>query len=259
LNGGVIGGQALAPDQPVSLPATQDLLLAGVSIRIRHTAAALPIELPLAPPARSHWALLPGLALLLVVLQWLDRWSSVDPGSRWVDYVTPLLGPLVVVAGWAALWALATQLFQHRFPFATHLRKVLLVLCAVGLLEWLLPLVAYAFSWPRLLKLEALTVPLLGAGLLWWHAGTVWPRARRLLGVAFGALLVLGLGLQAAGRQEHQHWFGPPYLASLAPPAFRLASPKPTSSLIESLRPLQAELAKQADKDNEGAEADPSE
>lgn len=259
LNGGVVDGRALTPDAPVSLASTQELLLAGVPLRIRHTAAPLLPERPLAAPVRRHWALIPGMALLLVLLQWLDRWSSVDPDSRWVDYVAPLLGPLVVVAGWAALWALATQLFQHRFPFATHLRKVLLVLCAVGLLEWLLPLVAFAFSWSRLLALEALIVPVLGAGLVWWHASTVWPGARRWLAGALGALLVSGLGLQAAGRLEQQYWFGPPYLASLAPPAFRVASPKPPASLIDSLRPLQAELARQAHKDNEAAEADPNE
>ncbi|MFO1226470.1 FHA domain-containing protein [Roseateles sp.] len=258
LNGGEMAGEALKPEEPVAVAASQDLVLAGVPLRIRHTAAALAAEQPLAVPVRRHWALLPGMALLLVLLQWLDRWSSVDPDSRWVDYAAPLLGPLVVVAGWAALWALATQLFQHRFPFATHLRKVLLVLCAVGLLEWLLPLVAFAFSWPRLLALEALVVPVLGGGLVWWHASTVWPRARRWLGGAVVSLLVLGLGLQAAGRWEQQHLFGPPYLASLAPPAFRLASPKPPASLIDSLRPLQAELARQANKDNEAPEADPN-
>ena len=121
-----------------------------------------------------------------------------------------------------------------------------------------IPLVAFAFSWPRLLALEALVVPVLGGGLVWWHASTVWPRARRWLGGAVVSLLVLGLGLQAAGRWEQQHLFGPPYLASLAPPAFRLASPKPPASLIDSLRPLQAELARQANKDNEAPEADPN-
>ncbi len=259
LNGGEMAGEALSPEAPVAVAATQDLLLAGVPLRIRHTAVLLAAEQPLPVPVRRPWALLPGLALLLVLLQWVDRWSSVDPDSRWFDYVPPLLGPLVVVAGWAALWALATQLFQHRFPFATHLRKVLLVLCTVGVLEWLLPLLAYAFSWPRLLALEMLVVPVLGASLVWWHASTAWPRARRWLGGAMAALLVMGLGLQAAGRWEQQHLFGPPYLASLAPPALRVASPKPPAALIDSLRPLQAELARQANKDNEAPEADPSE
>jgi hypothetical protein len=68
--------------------------------------------------------------------------------------------------------------------------------------------------------------------------------------------LLLGLGLQIGSRQEQQYVFGPPYLASLPPPALRVASPKPPEALIESLKPLKAELARQARKDNDGFETE---
>ncbi|WP_163387618.1 hypothetical protein, partial [Enterobacter ludwigii] len=74
---------------------------------------------------------------------------------------------------------MASQLFQHRFPFATHLRRALLVLLTLQVLEWLLPALAYAFSWPRLMALEALSVPVGAAVLVAWHARLVWPGARR--------------------------------------------------------------------------------
>ncbi|PTT87142.1 hypothetical protein DBR42_12290 [Pelomonas sp. HMWF004] len=127
------------------------------------------------------------------------------------------------------------------------------MLVALQLLDWLLPALAYAFSVPRLMVLESLAAPVASAALIAWHARLVWPRASRTLGLGITALLLLGLGLQVGGRQEQQYVFGPPYLASLPPPVLRIASPKPPEELIESLKPLKAELAKQARKDNEGA------
>lgn len=254
LNGGWLDETRLAAGASTSLRGGQDLTLGGSHLRVRHSAMALAPERPLVTAPKRHWSLLPGLVLLMLLLQWADRWSSVDPDSRWVDYAWPLLGPLAFVLGWAGLWSLATQLFQHRFPFATHLRKVLVTVCGLSLLEWGIPLLAYALSLPRLTVIEALAPPIAASALVWWHASVVWPGARRVLGGGIATLVLVGLGLQAAGRQEQQHLFGAPYLASLAPPAVRLASPRPTAELVESLKPLRAELARQAQKDNEGLE-----
>ncbi len=252
-NGGFVAGQRVASGDEVMLPAGGAFQLAGVSLRLRTTADALAPEHLLIVDRTRHWTLVPLLLLAMLFFQWVDRWSAVDPDARWVDYASPLLAPLAFTLGWAGLWSLASQLFQHRFPFTTHLRRALVVLVVLQVLEWLLPAVAYAFSWPRLLALESLATPVSVAVLIAWHARLVWPGARRILNGGIAALLLLGLGLQVGGRQEQQYVFGPPYLASLPPPALRIASTKPPEVLIESLKPLKAELAKQARKDNEGA------
>lgn len=251
-NGGTVAGKRLHAGEEAPLPEGGAFQLAACSLRLRTSADALaPEQLLFVQPVR-HWALLPLLLLSMLFFQWLDRWSSVDPDSRWIDYASPLLGPLAFVLAWAGLWSLASQLFQHRFPFTTHLRRALLVIVALQVLEWVLPGIAYAFSWPRLMVIESLSTPVAGAFLIAWHARLVWPGARRILNGGIAALLLLGLGLQFGGRQEQQYVLGPPYLASLPPPALRLVSPKPPEDLIESLKPLKAELAKQARKDNEG-------
>lgn len=252
-NGGHVGKQRLSGGDDAPLPANGHFQLAGCALRLRTAADPLPAEHLLIVDKTRHWALVPLLLLSMLFFQWLDRWSAVDPDARWVDYASPLLSPLALVLGWAGLWSLASQLFQHRFPFTTHLRRVLVVIVALQVLEWVLPAVAYAFSWPRLMVLESLSTPVAGAVLLAWHARLVWPGARRILGGGIAALLLLGLGLQMGNRQEQQYVFGPPYLASLPPPALRVVAPKPPQTLIESLKPLKAELAKQARKDNEGA------
>ena len=251
-NGGAVAGKRLHAGEEALLPEGGAFQLAACSLRLRTSADALaPEQLLFVQPVR-HWALLPLLLLSMLFFQWLDRWTAVDPDSRWIDYASPLLGPLAFVLAWAGLWSLASQLFQHRFPFTTHLRRALLVIVALQVLEWLLPAIAYAFSWPRLMVIESLATPVAGAFLIAWHAGLVWPGARRILNGGIAALLVLGLGLQIGARQEQQYVFGPPYLASLPPPALRLVAPKPPETLIDSLKPLKAELAKQARKDNEG-------
>ena len=192
------------------------------------------------------------MALLLVLLQWLDRWSSVDPDSRWVDYAAPLLGPLVVVAGWAALWALATQLFQHRFPFATHLRKG-----AAGAVRRGPAGVAAAPGGLCLLVAAPAGAGGLGCARAGWRPGVV-ACQHRLAARAdgWGAVVCCWCWAWAcrplaAGSSSTCS----ACLASLAPPAFDWPAPPP-ASLIDSLRPLQAELARQANKDNEAPEAD---
>ncbi|WP_457419315.1 FHA domain-containing protein [Roseateles sp. P5_E7] len=255
-NGGSVAGRRLGAGEEAALPAGGAFQLAGSSLRLRTSADELAPEQTLVVHPVRHWALLPALILAMLFFQWVDRWSESDPDTRWVDYAATLLGPLAFLLGWAGLWSLASQIFQHRFPFTTHLRRALLVIVSLQVLEWLLPAVAYSLSLPRLMVLDGLAVPLAGAALIAWHARLVWPGARRTLNIGIAALLLLGLGLQIGGRQEQQYVFGPPYLASLPPPALRLASPKPPEDLIEALKPLKAELAKQARKDNEGVDAE---
>jgi hypothetical protein len=251
-NGGMIGGRRLAAGEEAALPEGGAFQLAGCALRLRTSADALaPEQLLIVHPVR-HWALVPLLLLSMLFFQWLDRWTAVDPDARWVDYASPLLAPLAFVLGWAGLWSLASQLFQHRFPFSIHLRRALVVIVGLEVLEWVLPGIAYALSWPRLMVVESLATPVAVAALVAWHARLVWPGARRTLTGGIAALLLLGLGLQVGNRQEQQYVFGPPYLASLPPPALRIASTRPPEDLIESLKPLKAELAKQARKDNEG-------
>ncbi len=255
-NGGAVSAKRLASGDEAALPPGGAFQLAGCSLRLRTSADVLAPEHLLLVDKTRHWALVPLLLLSMVFFQWVDRWSAVDPDARWVDYASPLLAPLAFILGWAGLWSLASQIFQHRFPFATHLRRALVVIVALQVLEWLLPAVAYAFSWPRLMALESLATPVGAAVLIAWHARLVWPGARRTLNGGIAALLLLGLGLQVGGRQEQQYVFGPPYLASLPPPALRVVGTQPPEALIESLKPLKAELAKQARKDNEGAGED---
>lgn len=260
LNGGWQGQRRLQAGDRLPLAGLAPLQLGATRLRLRSSADVLAPERPLARPAspRSRWRHLwvPGLALAWALLLWYDQWAGMDPGAPWVDYAGAVLGPLGVVTAWAALWALITQLFQHWFAFTPHFKRVLAGALGLHLLGILLPAMAYAFSAPRLMALDSLLFPLGLAGVLWWQASLVWPRARRWVALGLGAALALGFTLMVGKRIDQQHWLGPPYLAALPPPALRLVAPKTPEALIAELRPLQAQLARQASKDNDLPSAD---
>ncbi|MEJ6006462.1 FHA domain-containing protein [Paucibacter sp. AS339] len=260
LNGGWLGEARLQPGQRVDLGDTELFQLGTTHLRWRRDSETMAPELPMQQhqlrAAKVAAAWVPGLLLLWLGLLWFDQWSGLNPGSPWIEYSGAVLLPLIVLLAWAALWSLVTQLFQHRFPFVTHLRRALIGVTGLHLVAVLLPLLAYAFSLPRLLVLDALAFPCGVAALLWWHASLVWPRARHGLALAVGAGLLTLLVLTVARRQEQQHWLGPAYLSSLPPPSFRLVEPKPTTTLIDALKPLEAELARQANKDNDSPSVD---
>ena len=255
LNGGWHGERRLLPGETAELDGMALFQLGATHLRWRTAAAPLAPEQPLerhqqrtVKPSALWLALLLPIWLISLVF---EQWLGVDPGTPLIEYSGAVLAPLGGVLAWAALWSLVTQLFQHRFPFSTHLRRALIWLLAVYLVSQLLPALAYAFSWPFLMAVGEVLLAIGTAALLWWHAVLVWPRARRRLAVALGAMLVLVMGLNVAQRQEQQHWLGPNYLSALPPPVLRLAKPKSPADLIAELKPLQAELARQAKKDSD--------
>lgn len=265
LNGGWLGERRLHAGEEVALADNAQFQLGASQLRWRSLAAALAPELPLEAHLHrlqgQHLHLRPGLLpVLALLLLWLgllvaQQWAQLNPGAPWMDYSASALGPLTGLLAWVGFCSLVTQLFRRSFPFAAHLRIALRLLILRILLAWALPALAYAFSWPRLMALDDLIDAFGLALLLAWHARLIWPakRVQRRLAIGLISLTCLSLGLDMARRQEQQHWLGPAYLSALPPPALRLVAPKPTGELIDSLRPLEAELAAQAKKENDQA------
>lgn len=255
LNGGWLGTQRLSTEEAHALPDDVIWQLGNTRLRLRSLRTPLAPEKALAHPefarSRLRHLLVPGLALAWALLLWLDQWLGSDPSTPWIQYAPALLAPFAIVVVWAAVWALVSMLFHRWFAFLPHLRRVLTVLLGLHLLGMAFPMVAYALSWPRLMVVDALVFPLGLVALLWWHASLVWPRARRLLAVGLGSLLVVGLALTVGKRWEQQYWFGPAYLSVLPPPALRVVTPKPVERLVEAMGPLEAQLQRQAARDNE--------
>ncbi|MBO9689628.1 MAG: FHA domain-containing protein [Mitsuaria chitosanitabida] len=263
-NGGWLDGRRLDADASVAWPSDAALQLGTTRLRLRTSLDPLPDEQPMTRAdepvrreARPHWALPALLAVWLLTL-WATNWATGDGTGSWVDSVSAILAPLGIVLVWAALWALVTQLFRHWFAFGAHLWRALVATVALQVLEVAVPVLAYMVNLPRLQALETLAMSAGAALLLWWHATVVWPRASRRLGVGIATMAIVGLVLTVGRRTEQQYWIGPSYMATLPPPALRIASPEPVDAFVDGLQSLEAPLLRQAKKrnDQEGGTGD---
>jgi len=258
-NGAWLDGARLVAGSRAAWPSSALLQIGTTRLRLRTSLDPLPAEKPMSRAdepvkrdARPSWAL-PALLAVWALMLWVTNWATNDGSATWVDIVSALLAPVGIALIWSALWALVTQVFRHWFAFGAHLWRVLVAVVAMQALEVALPVLAYMFNLPRLLALETLVMSVGAALLLWWHATVVWPRASRGLAVGIGAMCVVGLVLTVGRRTEQQYWLGPNYMATLPPPALRIATPKPVDDFIGGMEALEAPLLKQAQKRNDQA------
>jgi Inner membrane component of T3SS, cytoplasmic domain len=232
------------------------LQLGHTRLRLRHAAAPLAPERALLHAPRSLGLLLLGLAALLLVA--LETWLAQEPGAIWLAYGGPVLGVAGVLVVWSGLWALLTQLFQRRFPFFTHLRRVLVYLIAVQLLGALLPALGFIASVPALLLPAKLLLPLASVGLVYWHARDVWPKpaSRFVLKMFLAGGLLMWLAMGWTRQEALQHRWREPYLSTLLPPGLRAAPLRSVDALLQDAAALRAPLAEKAKVDAEGNEID---
>jgi FHA domain len=256
LNGAVQGHRHAKAGELLQWPADSLLQLGHTRLRLRHIAAPLAPERPALLTVAPRWLSVVVLAMAALVLQFWDTWVAQSPGADWQVYLVPVLGVGAAVAGWAALWALLTQLFQRRFPFMLHLRRVLLVYVMLGLALTLLPALGFIGSAPWL-QVPVTLMPVLGSmGLVYWHAHEVWPRARvaLLLLLIVSACLWLIMGWSRQDSQQYR--WRPPYQATLLPPSLRAAPLHSVDDLLKDAAALRSVLQEKAKLDPEGNPVD---
>lgn len=254
LNGAVQGHHHHRAGEQLAWPADGVVQLGHTRLRLRHAGAPLAPEKPMLHTPR--WLGLALLALALLVYVTWSAWRPLDPGAPWMAYAAPVLGWGAALMLWASAWALLTQLFQRRFPFFLHLRRVLVVSLALGLSTELLPALAFVTSAPWLLIPSHLLPALSAVVLLYWHARDVWPRAKRWLLLLLGAGTLLWLANGWTRQEAQQHRWREPYLSTLLPPAWRMAPLHRVDTLLQdaaALRePLAAKAKRDADEVNDG-------
>jgi pSer/pThr/pTyr-binding forkhead associated (FHA) protein len=232
----------------------------GGGAMLRAGRTALRVRMPgeiLAPEAQlDHLAgrsrLLLTVGAFVVLIGWLQAtlWLQNDPDSGWDKYLPALIGTSFAVIGWAALWGLGSKLFQRQFRIAPHLQVVLSFLLGSLAADLLLSVGSFSLSMPILSHLRAWLEIGLFCGLLGMHVSVLLPGRERRLAITCGVLCVLSIGASGAlNWRHHQRFFEELYAATLPPPALRFASAGTPAELIESLRPLQARLQRQARED----------
>ena len=90
------------------------------------------------------------------------------------------------------------------------------------------------------------------------HLTLILPTRRQVLAIGMSALFVAGVALfLTRNYQVNDRLFGELYVATLAPPVLRLASPVETSRFIDEARDLKTVLDTHV-KDDVSADADTS-
>ncbi|HET9643633.1 MAG TPA: FHA domain-containing protein, partial [Burkholderiaceae bacterium] len=211
-----------------SLPVPRDgsaLQLGATRVRVRLPGDLLEAEKPLglAGSGASAWVTL-ACALALWALALSEYGVELDPGSRFTDWLLPLLGVPGVLVLWCLLWGIGSKLFQHRFEFLAHFAVVVKGLLVAVLIDLLLPVIAFSLSWDWLSRVAPTVAAAAAAATLYAHAALVVPVNKRVLAATIGGCFALGMGVLAAlNYQRTDRLFAEPYTATLAPPAFRLA------------------------------------
>jgi hypothetical protein len=118
-----------------------------------------------------------------------------------------------------------------------------------------LPIVAFASGWSWPSRIGPIVVSAIGWGAVAGHIGRLLPGRPRTLGGVMASLFVAGLGLYGIHHYDRQDRVFPElYVATLAPPALRVAPAVPTARFVDEARALQAVLeAHVADDDASSA------
>ncbi len=250
-NGVLVDGRRHAAGTSCELPPDGATLQLGQTrLRLRLPGETLAPEKPL--PAAAALATPWLLALALLALALAELALGLDPGADLTAWLPVLVGLPAAVAGWCALWALLSKVFQHRFDFAGHLRIALPWLLALQLVDALLPQLAAALAWPWLWRLTAPLQVLLFALWLRQHLAHVLPAYRRTVGAAVAVVTLAGSAISLSLiHRATDSYSRAPYMSTLPLPAVRLAGTEPPSVLVQDMAGLAEPLAARAKKARE--------
>lgn len=225
-NGVQLGPRTLVEGEVVPLPLLGEAWQLGATrLRVRLPGDPIEPERPLglaATGARPSVTAMSALGLWALVLA--EHGVDLDPGATLGDWLVPLLAFPAALVGWCVLWGIASKLLQHRFEFWAHFSIIVKGLLLIAVLDLLLPLLAYSLSWEWLSRTSPEVSLLIAAATLYRHGMLALPLRPWVLASGMAACLALGVTVMAIiNVQRTDRVFPEPYLATLAPPAFRLA------------------------------------
>jgi hypothetical protein len=243
INGVWLKTRRAAAGERIALAAGDVIQVGGTRVRIRRAGDVLAAERRWVPEATGSARTVGVLTLLFVAWTAAERWLHTDPGGRATDYLPVLIGGPIAVAIWAAFWSVGSKLVRHRFDFWSHARIALLATLAMGAAGLALPILAFASGWSWPSRIGPIVVSAIGWSAVAGHVGRLLPGRPRTLGAVMASLFVVGLGLYGIHHYDTQDRVFPElYVATLAPPALRVAPTVPTARFFDEAKALQAVL-----------------
>jgi Inner membrane component of T3SS, cytoplasmic domain len=241
----------LAQDQRTLLAPLATWHIGASTLRVRRAEDPLDDELSVFVRPGGGVSRKPLAALAVAVLAWTagTLWLQNNPTSTWEAYLPPAVGVAGALLAWAALWGLASKLFTRRFALLAHLRVALMYVLAIFVTEAALGVLAYIADWPWVSRIRDVIAWALVAAMLAHHLRLVVPLPPRRIDAVVGAVAALVIvWVSALHWQRNDRIFEELYLATLAPPSWRLAPAQPVQLLIDDLRTLEAPLLETARK-----------
>jgi hypothetical protein len=265
VNGVWVGGQHALRGERLTLEPGAVCRLGHLSLRVRRAEEPVPAELPLGLQARQQsaeprrapmsWRAWWPWAMAALLWSVWDLWVSFDPGTPARTYLSGLLASTGLVAAWALLWGLGSKLFSGRLQFHEHLRLALLHGMVWTAVVTVLPMISYITGWMWPERVSGWVGAAVLCRMVWAHLMVVQPVLRWPFAVGVSAMFLTGLGLTLWLNVQHtgQVW-SQPYVATMLPPAWRmapLASPERLLDDAASLKPALDQKALQEDDESD--------
>lgn len=259
-NGVQQGGTQHAQDSHFDWRPGELLGLGRLQLRLRlaETPVAEEQLLPRAPWSATGLSVLAVVAALATMFAQLWMGGAGLDGS-WQEVPMLLLGGLGSLLLWAGLWALASRIISHHAQFWRHVRIAAAAMVLAYVLETLLQVLAFAFSWEMLGRFAYLGLVGSAAWGLYRHLVVTAPQSRR--GILVGVLVALLAGVPATlGSQwlKNRRLTNQLYLAQFYPPQWRLAPTEDPARFVEEARQLRQRLELRL-QDDTGEAADAEE
>ncbi len=237
----------------------EELVLGRLKLSLRLADEPLPAEQPLPhfPWRTTGWTLLLAAAVLALMggMTWLATPESNVLGQRLPALLATTAGSFAV---WAGLWALVTRLFTGRLWFWRHVRIACATLLASQVAETAAHLLAFVFSWESFARFDLLINVLAAAVGVYLHLRVIAPQRRRgLAGIVAGVALLGVAVLLSTSWLQTRRLSGQLYMATLFPPAWRLAPAVPVPQFLDEAQSIRKRLEKRLqDKRDEDNAAD---
>jgi hypothetical protein len=252
-NGVQVGPRTLVEGETAPLPHNGEGWQIGAT-RLRVRLPGDPIEperpLGLTTTGAKPWVTAAGAAGLWALML-IEHGIYLDPGSSLTDWLLPLLALPIGAVVWCVLWGIGSRVFQHRFEFWAHFAILVKGLLMIVVLDIVLPLAAFMFSWEWLSRISPAVSVIVAAATLYFHAALVVPVKRLVLAGGIAACVMLaGVIVGTLNWQRSDRLFGEPYLATLPPPAFRLAPGVSVKEFVAESAELRERLDRRAAEDD---------
>ena len=212
----------------------------------------------------DHWSAALAVPLVYLAVSQLRALQATTGAYDPIDAVSNGLLELLILVGWAALWALLNRLLRQRTRYVAHASVAFLLSTATVLFEWGLEWLRFVL--PPIEPLQLLSVAgdtLLFGALLFGHL-TVLNVARRIgrAGIAAGCAAALLSILLLSHYTENEDWvYALPYWSRLEPvdPAWLPTEPVGTffergAGLVDELDALAQAALEERDETSDDTE-----